>query len=115
MPLQCARDAPEKSYIQLYRRDRLNRAPMPGISPIPLAQFSTTEIGILQESRQRNCRRNTIETVAKSNRHEPIQISGRPNIKREMTMIKVGSKEEVALLLALFGVLDPPVQAPKRK
>jgi hypothetical protein len=53
--------------------------------------------------------------MAKPNRHEPIQISGRPNIKREMTMIKVGSKEEVALLLALFGVLDLPVQAPKRK
>jgi hypothetical protein len=32
-----------------------------------------------------------------------------------MTMIKVGSKEEVALLLAFFGVLDLPVQAPKRK
>ena len=31
-------------------------------------------------------------------------------------MIKVGSKEEVALLLALFGVLDLPVQlAPKRR
>lgn len=30
-------------------------------------------------------------------------------------MIKVGSKEEVALLLAFFGVLDLPVQAPKRK
>ena len=30
-------------------------------------------------------------------------------------MIKVGSKEEVALLLALFGVLNLPVQAPKRK
>jgi hypothetical protein len=32
-----------------------------------------------------------------------------------MTMIKVGSKEEIALLLALFGVLDLPVQTPKRK
>jgi hypothetical protein len=37
-----------------------------------------------------------------------------------MTMIKVGSKEEVALLLAFFGVLDlplraPRLQAPKRK
>jgi hypothetical protein len=32
-----------------------------------------------------------------------------------MKMIKVGSKEEVALLLALFGVLDLPVQTPKRK
>jgi len=32
-----------------------------------------------------------------------------------MKMIKVGSKEEVALLLALFGVLDLPVSAPKRK
>ena len=31
-------------------------------------------------------------------------------------MIKVGSKEEVALLLALFGVPDLPVQlAPKRR
>ena len=30
-------------------------------------------------------------------------------------MIKVGSKEEIALLLALFGVLDQPVQAPKHK
>ena len=30
-------------------------------------------------------------------------------------MIKVGSKEEVALLLAFFGVLNLPVQAPKRK
>lgn len=29
-------------------------------------------------------------------------------------MIKVGSKEEVALLLAFFGVLNVPVQAPKR-
>jgi hypothetical protein len=29
-------------------------------------------------------------------------------------MIKIGSKEEVALLLALFGVLNLPVQAPKR-
>ena len=29
-------------------------------------------------------------------------------------MIKVGSKEEVALLLALFGVLNLPVPAPKR-
>jgi hypothetical protein len=59
--------------------------------------------------------RNKLETIAKPNRHEPIPISGRPNIKWEMTMIKVGSKEEVALLLALFGVLDLPVQAPKRK
>jgi hypothetical protein len=37
-----------------------------------------------------------------------------------MTMIKVGSKEEVALLLAFFGVLNLPLlapnqQAPKRK
>jgi hypothetical protein len=31
-----------------------------------------------------------------------------------MTMIKVGSKEEVALLLALFGVLNLPVQVTKR-
>jgi hypothetical protein len=31
-----------------------------------------------------------------------------------MTMIKVGSKEEVALLLALFGVLNLPLQAPKK-
>ena len=30
-------------------------------------------------------------------------------------MIKVGSKEEVALLLAFFGVLNLPVQVPKRK
>jgi hypothetical protein len=29
-------------------------------------------------------------------------------------MIKIGSKEEVALLLALFGVLDKPVTAPKQ-
>ena len=66
--------------------------------------------------RQRNCRRNTLETIAKPNCPEPIQIPVRPNIEQEMmTMIKVGSKEEVALLLALFGVLDLPVQAPKRK
>jgi hypothetical protein len=64
---------------------------------------------------QSDCRRNKPETIAKPNRPEPIQISGRPIIKREMKMIKVGSKEEVALLLALFGVLDLPVQAPKRK
>ena len=32
-----------------------------------------------------------------------------------MIKVKVGSKEEVALLLAFFGVLDLPVQAPKRK
>jgi hypothetical protein len=32
-----------------------------------------------------------------------------------MTMIKVGSKEEVALLLALFGVLNLPLQAPKNR
>jgi len=35
--------------------------------------------------------------------------------QEEMTMIKVGSKEEVALLLALFGVLNLPVQAPKKR
>ena len=29
-------------------------------------------------------------------------------------MIKIGSKEEIALLLALYGVLDKPVAAPKR-
>lgn len=29
-------------------------------------------------------------------------------------MIKIGSKEEIALLLALFGVLDKPVTAPKQ-
>ena len=28
-------------------------------------------------------------------------------------MIKVGSKEEVALLLAFFGVLNLPLKAPK--
>jgi hypothetical protein len=28
-------------------------------------------------------------------------------------MIEVGSKEEIALLLALFGVLDRPVSAAK--
>lgn len=28
-------------------------------------------------------------------------------------MIKVGSKEEVALLLAFFGVLNLPMQAPR--
>ena len=64
---------------------------------------------------QHNFRRNKLETIVKPNRLEPIQISVRPNIKREMKMIKVGSKEEVALLLALFGVLDLPVSAPKRK
>jgi hypothetical protein len=32
-----------------------------------------------------------------------------------MKMIKVGSKEEIALLLAFFGVLNLPLQAPKRK
>jgi len=32
-----------------------------------------------------------------------------------MTMIKVGSKEEVALLLAFFGVLNLPLQAPKKR
>jgi hypothetical protein len=32
-----------------------------------------------------------------------------------MTMIKVGSKEEVALLLALFGVLNLPLRAPKKR
>jgi hypothetical protein len=68
------------------------------------------------ESRQRDCRRNKIETIAKPNCPEPIQIPVRPNIEQEMmTMIKVGSKEEVALLLALFGVLNLPLQAPKRK
>jgi len=35
--------------------------------------------------------------------------------QEEMTMIKVGSKEEVALLLALFGVLNLPVQTPKKR
>jgi hypothetical protein len=64
---------------------------------------------------ERHCRRNTFETIAKPNRHEPFEISGRPNIEQEMTMIKVGSKEEVALLLALFGVLNLPLQAPKRR
>jgi len=29
-------------------------------------------------------------------------------------MIKIGSKEEIALLLALFGVLDKPVTPPKQ-
>jgi hypothetical protein len=68
------------------------------------------------ESRQLNCRRNKFETVAKPNRPEPLEISVRLTIEQEMmTMIKVGSKEEVALLLALFGVLDLPVSAPKRK
>jgi hypothetical protein len=63
-----------------------------------------------------NCRRNKFETIAKPNCPEPIQIPVRPNIEQEMmTMIKVGSKEEVALLLALFGVLDLPVQAPKKR
>jgi hypothetical protein len=61
-------------------------------------------------------RRNTAETIAKPNRHEPLEILGRLTIEQEMmTMIKVGSKEEVALLLALFGVLDLPVQAPKKR
>jgi hypothetical protein len=32
-----------------------------------------------------------------------------------MTMIKVGSKEEVALLLAFFGVLNLPLQTPNRQ
>jgi hypothetical protein len=60
-------------------------------------------------------RRNKLETIAKPNSPEPIQISVRPSIKQEMTMIKVGSKEEVALLLALFGVLNLPLQAPKKR
>jgi hypothetical protein len=67
------------------------------------------------ESRQCNCRRNKLETIPKPNSPEPIQIPVRPTIKREMTMIKVGSKEEVALLLALFGVLNLPLQAPKKR
>jgi AAA+ superfamily predicted ATPase len=61
-------------------------------------------------------RRNTVETIAKPNRREPLEIPVRLTFEQEMmTMIKVGSKEEVALLLAFFGVLDLPVQAPKRK
>jgi len=71
--------------------------------------------GIASARRPGISQRNTPETIVKPNRLEPIQISGRPNIKREMKMIKVGSKEEVALLLALFGVLDLPVQTPKRR
>ena len=71
-------------------------------------------MGIL-ERRQRSCRRNKIETIAKPDCPEPIEIPVRPNIEQEMTMIKVGSKEEVALLLAFFGVLNLPLQAPKRK
>lgn len=66
--------------------------------------------------RQRNCPRNKFETIAKPNSPEPLEISVRLTIEQEiMTMIKVGSKEEVALLLALFGVLDLPVQAPKKR
>jgi hypothetical protein len=30
-------------------------------------------------------------------------------------MIQIGSKEEIALLLALYGVLDKPASTPKRK
>jgi hypothetical protein len=30
-------------------------------------------------------------------------------------MIKIGSKEEIALLLALYGVLDKPVVPPKQR
>ena len=61
-------------------------------------------------------RRNKLETIAKPNRHEPLEIPVRLTIEQEMmTMIKVGSKEEIALLLALFGVLDLPLQAPKKR
>ena len=60
--------------------------------------------------------RNNPETITKPNSHEPRQISVRPIIEQEMMkMIKVGSKEEIALLLAFFGVLNLPLQAPKRK
>jgi hypothetical protein len=35
--------------------------------------------------------------------------------KREMTMIQIGSKEEIELLLALFGTHTQPVKAPKKR
>jgi hypothetical protein len=34
---------------------------------------------------------------------------------KQTAMIKVGSKEEVALLLALFGTYAEPVRKPKQK
>jgi hypothetical protein len=35
--------------------------------------------------------------------------------EKEITMIQIGSKEEVALLLALFGTHTQPVRKPKQK
>lgn len=35
--------------------------------------------------------------------------------EKEITMIQIGSKEEVALLLALFGTHTQPVRAPRPK
>jgi hypothetical protein len=63
-------------------------------------------------------RRNQTETIPKPDRPELCEISVRPKIKREMTMIQIGSKEEIALLLALFGTHTQPVQpvkTPKRR
>ena len=50
----------------------------------------------------------------------PIVLNGAParpdqRSEREIIMIQIGSKEEVAFLLALFGTHTQPVKRPKPK
>ena len=59
------------------------------------------------------------ETHLKQSRN-PIVLNGAParpdqRSEREIIMIQIGSKEEVALLLALFGTHTQPVKRPKPK
>lgn len=61
-------------------------------------------------------RRNKPETVVKPDSSERASCGVRPIVtKRRILMIQVGSKEEVAFLLALFGIHTQPVRQPKPK
>jgi hypothetical protein len=53
------------------------------------------------------------ETVLKPDRLELPARCARPTSEEEIIMIQVGSKEEVAFLLALFGTHTQPVKRPK--
>jgi hypothetical protein len=61
-------------------------------------------------------RRNTPETVLKPDCPELRAPAARPTERTgETIMIQIGSKEEVAFLLALFGTHTQPVKRPKPK
>ena len=71
----------------------------------PVAPSASAEAG---ETRLKQSRNQIAVNASKS-------LCDQTSDQEEMTMIKVGSKEEVALLLALFGVLNLPVQTPKKR